>query len=76
MSRDIKRRWLRMLAFATLVTASVILRPAHSRGSEIDPALNMLVGVGAKTGSYRSFVQLKGTVSDNSDAALAVGLRS
>jgi len=162
MTRDNKKkRWLRMLAFAMLLTASVILRPASSRGSdlgfrvgyffdaqalsigmevlnsldnhsqwyfnpnvemamgdernvaafngdfhydldstsntavwlgagpallitdpdgrggdtEVDPALNMFVGLGAKTGTYRPFIQMKGIISDNSDAALAVGIR-
>jgi hypothetical protein len=43
--------------------------------TDVDPALNMLVGLGAKTGSYRPFVQMKGILSDNSEAALSVGVR-
>lgn len=43
--------------------------------SDVDPALNMLLGVGSKSGTYRPFAQLKGILSDNSEAALAVGIR-
>lgn len=43
--------------------------------NEVDPALNLLIGVGAKTGTYRPFIQGKGILSDNSEAALAVGIR-
>jgi len=43
--------------------------------TDIDPALNLLVGLGAKQGSYRPFIQGKGILSDNSEAALAVGIR-
>lgn len=61
MSRDIKKRWLRMLAFAALVTASVILRPAHSRGSELT------------LGEERNVAACNGDLY-NSDAAPAAGL--
>ena len=43
--------------------------------TDVDPALNMFVGVGAKTGNYRPFAQLKGIMSDNSDVGLSVGIR-
>ena len=34
--------------------------------NDVDPALNMLLGVGAKTGTYRPYAQIKGILSDNS----------
>jgi hypothetical protein len=43
--------------------------------NDVDPALNLLLGVGARTGSYRPFAQIKGVLSDNSDAAISVGIR-
>jgi hypothetical protein len=43
--------------------------------TEIDPALNMILGFVAKNGAYRPFVQGKGILSDHSEAALAVGIR-
>ena len=43
--------------------------------TDVDPALNMFVGVGAKEGAYRPFAQLKGIMSDNSDIGLSVGIR-
>lgn len=52
----------------------VIDRGFHD-DNEIDPALNLILGFGAKNGTYRPFVQGKGILSDNSQAALAVGIR-
>jgi len=43
--------------------------------TEVDPALNLILGFGARNGTYRPFVQGKGILSDNSEAALAVGIR-
>ena len=43
--------------------------------TDVDPALNLIMGLGAKHGSYRPFIQGKGILSDNSEAALAVGIR-
>jgi hypothetical protein len=43
--------------------------------TEVDPALNLILGLGAKSGTYRPFVQGKGILSDHSEAALAVGIR-
>jgi hypothetical protein len=40
MTRDINKRWLRVLGFAALLAASVVLRPGSSRGSD----LGVLVG--------------------------------
>jgi hypothetical protein len=37
--------------------------------------LNLLLGFGAKTGTYRPFIQGKGVIADDSEAALAVGIR-
>jgi hypothetical protein len=56
---------------------AMLITDPDGRGddTEIDPALNLLFGAGAKTGSYRPFIQLKGILSDQSDAALSVGLR-
>jgi len=56
--------------------ALLITDPQYAHGdNDVDPALNMFLGVGAKTGTYRPFAQLKGVLSDNSEAALAVGIR-
>jgi hypothetical protein len=43
--------------------------------NDVDPALNLLFGIGAKTGSYRPFAQVKGILSDHSDVGLSVGIR-
>ena len=56
--------------------AMLITDPDGSgQDNDIDPALNLLMGVGAKTGTYRPYAQVKGVLSDNSDLALAVGIR-
>lgn len=47
----------------------------NNQDTEVDPGLNLLLGVGAKSGTYRPFAQVKGIVSDHSDVALAVGIR-
>jgi hypothetical protein len=53
----------------------IIDRDRFVDDTEVDPALNLLMGFGAKTGTYRPYVQGKGILSDNSEAALAVGVR-
>ena len=56
---------------------ALLITDYERRGADtdLDPALNLLFGLGAKTGTYRPFAQLKGIVSDNSDVALSVGIR-
>jgi hypothetical protein len=56
---------------------ALLITDPDGRGqdTEVDPALNMLLGIGAKTGTYRPYAQVKGILSDNSDIALAVGIR-
>lgn len=39
------------------------------------PGIDLLLGLGAKTGSARPFVQGKAVVMDNPEAAIAVGIR-
>lgn len=56
--------------------AILITDPDRPDGdSDVDPALNMLFGVGARSGNYRPFAQVKGILSDHSEAAIAVGIR-
>lgn len=45
------------------------------RGDDADFGLNLLAGVGARTGSVRPFGQMKVTLSDNSSSSLAFGVR-
>lgn len=42
---------------------------------EADPGINLLLGFGSKTGTVRPYVQGKGVVMDNPEAALSVGVR-
>jgi hypothetical protein len=53
----------------------VIDRDQFTDDTDVDPALNLLVGLGAKTGGARPFVQGKGVLMDNSEVELAVGVR-
>lgn len=48
---------------------------APARNDETDLGVNLFGGVGAKTGSVRPFMQLKGRVADNSETSVALGLR-
>lgn len=42
---------------------------------ETDLGVNVFGGMGAKSGSVRPFMQLKGRVADNSETSVALGLR-
>lgn len=42
---------------------------------EADPGINLLLGFGAKTGSVRPYVQGKGVLMDDPEAAVSVGIR-
>jgi len=53
----------------------IIDQDRFSNDTDVDPALDLLMGFGAKTGTYRPFVQGKGILSDNSEAAITVGVR-
>lgn len=55
--------------------AMLITDPERDADTDVDPALNLLMGLGAKSGQYRPYAQVKGILSDNSDVALAVGIR-
>jgi hypothetical protein len=55
--------------------ALLIIDRDFTDDTEVNPALDLLLGLGAKTGTYRPFIQGKGILSDNSEAALAVGIR-
>lgn len=55
---------------ALIVTDSDGIGNSHS-----DFGLNLLGGIGAKTGSVRPFGQMKVTLSDNSSSSLAFGIR-
>ena len=48
-------------------------RPVGS--NDTDLGVNVLTGVGAKSGDVRPFAQLRGTVSDESRVAIAGGIR-
>ena len=43
--------------------------------SDTDLGMNLFGGIGAKHGSVRPFFQVKGTLSDESETSLALGLR-
>ena len=43
--------------------------------SDTDVGLNVFGGVGARRGSVRPYVQMKGLIANNSEASLAVGIR-
>jgi len=53
----------------------IIDRDRFRDDTDVDPALNLLAGLGAKHGRYRPFIQGKGIISDNNEAELAVGIR-
>lgn len=53
----------------------VIDRPRFSNDTDVDPGINLLLGFGAKTGTVRPYVQGKGVLMDNPEAALSVGVR-
>ncbi len=56
--------------------ALVHTSPDVPRGNdETDLGVNLFGGVGAKSGSVRPFMQLKGRVADNSETSVALGLR-
>ena len=56
--------------------AVVHTSPDAPRGNdETDLGVNLVGGVGAKSGSVRPFMQLKGRVADNSETSVALGLR-
>jgi len=42
---------------------------------EVEPGLNLLLGFGALNGSVRPYVQGKGVIMDNPEAAISVGIR-
>ena len=46
-----------------------------SDDTDVNAGLDLVVGIGAKTGTYRPYVQGKGVLSSNSEAALSVGIR-
>jgi len=46
-----------------------------SDNTDVNAGLDLVVGIGAKTGTYRPYVQGKGVLSSNSEAALSVGIR-
>jgi len=48
-------------------------RPGNSGGT--DPGMNLVFGLGAKKGDVRPYGQMKVIVSDNSEAAVGVGVR-
>ena len=48
---------------------------SHFDDTNTEVALNVLFGVGSKVGEIRPFVQAKGAFMDNSEAAIAVGIR-
>ena len=48
-------------------------RPGNSGGT--DPGVNLVFGVGAKKGDVRPYGQMKVIVSDDSEAAVGVGVR-
>lgn len=54
---------------------AVLIRDHVSEDTNVDPALNLILGFGAKNGAYRPFIQGKGILSNDSEAALAVGIR-
>ena len=56
-------------------TIYLIDRDQFADDFEADPGINLLLGFGAKTGSVRPFVQGKGVVMDNAEAAISVGVR-
>jgi hypothetical protein len=53
---------------------AVLITDPSEGNSRTDVGLNLLTGVGAKSGSVRPFGQLKGIVSDNSQVVLQGGL--
>lgn len=53
----------------------IIDRDRYRDDTDVDPALNLIVGLGAKHGTYRPFIQGKGVISNNDEAELAVGVR-
>ena len=53
----------------------IIDRDRFRDDTDVDPGLNLLMGLGAKNGTYRPFVQGKGIISDNNEAELSVGIR-
>jgi hypothetical protein len=53
----------------------MIDRDPFSNDTDVDPGINLLLGFGAKTGTVRPFVQGKGVLMDNSEAAIAFGVR-
>jgi hypothetical protein len=54
---------------------ALLIRDHVSENTDVDPALNLILGFGAKNGAYRPFIQGKGILSNDSEAALAVGIR-
>ncbi|MEZ4654788.1 MAG: hypothetical protein R3E12_14685, partial [Candidatus Eisenbacteria bacterium] len=46
-----------------------------SDNSNTDLGVNLFGGVGAKHGSVRPFMQLKGRLADNTETSVALGLR-
>ena len=53
----------------------LIDRDQFGEDLEADPGINLLFGMGSKTGSVRPYVQGKGILMDNPEAALSVGVR-
>jgi len=53
---------------------AVLITDPSEGASRTDMGLNLLTGVGARSGSVRPFGQLKGVVSDNSQVVLEGGL--
>ena len=55
--------------------AIIVTDPEFNGRRNSDFGLNLLGGVGAKSGSVRPFGQMKVTLSDNSSSSLAFGIR-
>ncbi len=56
---------------------TLILRDRNAPGSvrDTDAGVNLVFGVGAKSGDVRPYGQMKVVVSDNSEAVLGIGVR-